>query len=237
MPTQPSNPILLIFLFTTIGFIVGALVAYFALRNEGKKAPNPGELELFNDRKKRFQELAGLCREQASGKLMVWFEDKMVNNPKLLDAIQRQKLESTGRELMVWLGVSESLTAQAAEKRAADATQESTIAPLPVAQVVEPGWQPEAAPLLPIVTAVLDAKPAKPLSIVEQVDDILQEMVADTPLAARMIRLVEDPKSGVVVWVGLEHYNGVDMVPEPEIKAILRKAGAEWERRSERRRR
>jgi hypothetical protein len=160
-----------------------------------------------------------------------------VDNPQHLDAIQRQKLESVGRELMAWLGVSETSTAQAAEKQEGGGPQERTIATPPEVQAVEPGWRPDTAPLLPIVPAVKDTKPAKPLSIVEQVDEILQEIVAGTPLATRMIRLVEDPKSGVVVWVGLEHYNGVDTVPDPDIKAILRKAGAEWERRSERLRR
>ena len=226
MPTQPANPVPLIMLFTAIGFIVGVLVAYFAFRIERKKAPNPGELDRIDERKKGFQELAGLWRERVGGKLTIWFEDKMVDSPQLVDAIQRQKLESAGREFMAWLGVSETFMAQAAEKRPADGFQENTSAP-----------RPEAANVLPIAPAVKDTNPAKPLSIVEQVDDILKEIVAGTPLAARMIRLVEDPQSGVVVWVGLEHYNGVDMVPDPEIKAVLRKAGAEWERRSERSRR
>ncbi|HEX7568007.1 MAG TPA: hypothetical protein VF355_05515 [Anaerolineaceae bacterium] len=234
---MPTNPILLIFLFTTIGFIVGAVVAYFAFRHEGKKAPTPSELDLLTEREKRFQELAGLWRERVGGKLTIWFGGKMVDNPQHLDAIQRQKLESVGRELMAWLGVSETSTAQAAEKQEAGGPQERTIATPPEVQAVEPGWRPDTAPLLPIVPAIKDTKPAKPLSIVEQVDEILQEIVAGTPLATRMIRLVEDPKSGVVVWVGLEHYNGVDTVPDPDIKAILRKAGAEWERRSERLRR
>ncbi len=237
MPTQPANPVPLIMLFTAIGFIVGVLVAYFAFRIERKKAPNPGELDRIDERKKGFQELAGLWRERVGGKLTIWFEDKMVDSPQLVDAIQRQKLESAGREFMAWLGVSETFMAQATEKRPADGFQENTSAPWPEAQAVEPGWRPEAANVLPIAPAVIDKNPAKPLSIVEQVDDILKEIVAGTPMEARLIRLVEDPQSGVVVWVGLEHYNGVDMVPDPEIKAVLRKAGAEWERRTERSRR
>ena len=45
------------------------------------------------------------------------------------------------------------------------------------------------------------------------------------------IRLVEDPKEGAVVWVGLEHYAGVDAVKDPEVKALLKAAVGEWERR------
>ena len=79
-------------------------------------------------------------------------------------------------------------------------------------------------------------KSVKPLSIVEQINDILQETIKDTPLAGRMIRLVEDPREGVVVWIGLERFPGVDSVPDPEVKAALRKAANEWERRTELRR-
>ncbi len=84
--------------------------------------------------------------------------------------------------------------------------------------------------------SVKPSKVAKPLSIVEQINDILQETIKDTPLAGRMIRLVEDPREGVVVWIGLEHFPGVDAVPDPEVKAALRNAANEWERRTELRR-
>ncbi len=87
-----------------------------------------------------------------------------------------------------------------------------------------PATMPEETPKPP--------KAAKPLSIVEQINDIFQETIKDTPLAGRMIRLVEDPREGVVVWIGLEHYPGVDAVPDPEVKAALRKAASEWERRT-----
>jgi hypothetical protein len=76
-----------------------------------------------------------------------------------------------------------------------------------------------------------DKADEKPKSIVEQIDEILQEKLADGPHADKEIRLVEDPARGAIVWVGLDHYNGVEAVPDPEIKAILREAAAEWERR------
>lgn len=76
-----------------------------------------------------------------------------------------------------------------------------------------------------------DKAAEKPKSIVEQIDEILQEKLADTPHADKEIRLVEDPVRGVIVWVGLDHYNGVEAVPDLAIKTILREAAAEWERR------
>ena len=86
-------------------------------------------------------------------------------------------------------------------------------------------------------SALEEAGKPKPLSIVEQINEILQEMVIDTPLASRSVRLVEDPREGVIVLVGLDRYKGVDSVPDPEIKLALRKAAGEWERRTGRVRR
>ncbi len=63
-----------------------------------------------------------------------------------------------------------------------------------------------------------------------QVEDILQDMIAGTPLAQRGLHLIEDPMRGVIVQVGVERYEGIDGVPDPEIKGVLRSAVNEWEK-------
>jgi len=70
-----------------------------------------------------------------------------------------------------------------------------------------------------------------PRSIAAQIDEILQEMLVDSPLNASAIRLLELPGKGMVVMVGLDQYDGVDAVPDVEIRNLIRKAVAEWERR------
>ncbi len=70
-----------------------------------------------------------------------------------------------------------------------------------------------------------------PKSITTQIDEILQEMLKESGRENQAIRLVEDPGGGVIVMVGLEHYDGVDAVPDPEIRSLIRSAVAEWERR------
>ena len=50
-----------------------------------------------------------------------------------------------------------------------------------------------------------------------------------TPLAGRGIYLANSPEGGVVVNVGLQKFNGIDEVTDPEIKAALRAAITEWE--------
>jgi len=68
-------------------------------------------------------------------------------------------------------------------------------------------------------------------SIAEQIDEILQEMLSESPLQSRAIRLLELPQKGMVVMVGLDQYAGIDAVPNEEIRRLIRSAVSEWERR------
>jgi len=231
MPAQASNPVPMILLFTAIGFLVGALVVYLVMLNEGRKTQAPGEADLLKERNNRFQEITGLWRERASGKLAVWFDEKMVSDSKSLTPEQRERLESAGREWIDWLGTNSALMERPPEQLATEAalTAPPAAPQVLVAPIVAAAALPSVAVPVPV--------PDRPLSIVEQVNDILKELVAGTPMEARLIRLSEDPRQGVVVWIGTEHYNGVDMVPDPEVKAVLRQAGSEWERRTDKFRR
>jgi hypothetical protein len=238
-PQQLGSSIPLILLFTALGFIIGATVAYFVARNEARKEQTPApDLDLIQERSKRFEEVTGLWRERASGKLAVWLGNRMLGDPNLVDVAERQRLEAAGRELLAWLGLGEKPVAPASvEQEPLEARIASvTAVPAPPQAVTKPA-QSEATlaehpqPAGEVVVPEEPAKPPKPLSIVEQIDEILQGMIKDTPLAARSIRLVEDPREGVIVLVGLDRYKGVDSVPDQEIKLALRRAAGEWERR------
>jgi len=88
---------------------------------------------------------------------------------------------------------------------------------------------PAAAPSTP--PTAKEAPPAPPsASIVAQINDILQSKLIGTPLAARGIRLQESPGGMVIVWIGVQHFEGVEAVPDAEIQAIIRQAVAEWEK-------
>jgi hypothetical protein len=74
-------------------------------------------------------------------------------------------------------------------------------------------------------------KPAPVMkSIVQQIDDILQEKVARSSLAETGIKLQELPQ-GVLVWVGNQSYQGVDALPDGEAKDLIHAAVKEWEKR------
>ena len=110
--------------------------------------------------------------------------------------------------------------------------------PAPAPQPVTPPAAPAApaqvkaaAPVPPVAAAIKDEKIIAPLSIVEQIDEILQSRLAASPLAGRGIWLQESPEGGVIVWVGMQKFAGVDEVTDPDVQSIIRAATAEWEKK------
>lgn len=86
----------------------------------------------------------------------------------------------------------------------------------------------------PIPPAVKKPEPEKnisTLSIVGQIDTVLQKRLMTTPLAKSGIRLQESLQGGVEVYVGVEKYHTIDDVPDEAIRTLIRAAIAEWEQK------
>lgn len=88
---------------------------------------------------------------------------------------------------------------------------------------------PKPAASRPAIIAKEDRPSAPAGSIVNQIDSVLQARLVGTPLEDRGVFLAQSPEGGVIVYVGLTKYMGVDEVPDPEIKAAIRAAILEWE--------
>jgi hypothetical protein len=97
--------------------------------------------------------------------------------------------------------------------------------------VPAPVQQEVSQPLPPAPQKTETEKSISSLSIVGQIDTVLQKRLMTTPLAKSGIRLQESIQGGVEVYVGLEKYNTVDDVPDETIKTEIRAAIAEWEHR------
>jgi hypothetical protein len=102
----------------------------------------------------------------------------------------------------------------------------------PVASIPTPP-EPAPLPMQPLVPEIKpDPKPAPPpSSIVEQIDAILQFRMMGTPLSRLDIRLQESHEGGVEVMVGRKKYDTVEDLPDVEVKAAIRKAIEEWEKK------
>jgi hypothetical protein len=99
----------------------------------------------------------------------------------------------------------------------------------PMLTVQAPPSGPQPAPSKSATIAKEDRPVAPAGSMVEQIDAILQARLVGTPLEERGIFLAQSPEGGVNVYVGLTRYNGIEEVPDPAIKTILRAAITEWE--------
>ena len=67
------------------------------------------------------------------------------------------------------------------------------------------------------------------LSMVEQIDRVLQKKLGGHPLEKRGIALRSALDGSLLVQVGLEEYEWIDDIPDQPIQEIIREAIAEWE--------
>jgi hypothetical protein len=256
MDITPTTIILVGVVCVVLGFLANVLLNTLSGDNE---TPLPAADEAPpGGRKGRYTPVVRLWRERGSGALIVEMDGKAMVSPEPLNEVQRERLERSARDLRGWLGmglpgqepaVSASVPPEPAE---VDLTP---VKPAPTPEPVKPTPAPQPAapdkrttpPPTPRSTTSSSARVTPPpapgskgkeepvaapasRSIVMQVEDILQDMIAGTALAQRGIHLTEDPARGVIVQVGLDHFEGIDAVPDPEIKGVIRSAVQEWEK-------
>jgi hypothetical protein len=69
----------------------------------------------------------------------------------------------------------------------------------------------------------------KLLSMVQQIDTVLQKRIAGSALEKSGLHLQDSPQGGLEVHVGANKYETIDDVPDESIRNIIRAAIAEWE--------
>lgn len=114
-------------------------------------------------------------------------------------------------------------------KPAETQTPQSTLMPVsPVTNEIKP----VPVTLIPSVQPAKKLDPEKEfalLSIVQQIDSVLQKKMLNTPFEDQGIRLQESLEGAVEVYVGLQKYEAIDDVKDEAIKKLIRNAIAEWE--------
>lgn len=102
----------------------------------------------------------------------------------------------------------------------------------------QPQPQPQPQPEVPPQTQASESSPEpeeeeegemKMLSVVDEVNEILQRKLHGSPLAGKGIHLMENHNKEIRFWVGLESYNDVAEIPDPEIRRMINEAVREWE--------
>jgi hypothetical protein len=70
--------------------------------------------------------------------------------------------------------------------------------------------------------------PQQPPSMIEQINEILKQQLAESPEENRAVRLIEGAGGSVRVFVGVHSY-AIDEVPDPDVQRVIREAVAAWE--------
>jgi hypothetical protein len=70
----------------------------------------------------------------------------------------------------------------------------------------------------------------KAKTVAGQISDIIYQMLKTSPLREKGVKLIEREDHGVDVWFGMEKFDGVDSVPYPEVRQLIKEAVTRWER-------
>jgi len=203
-----------------LGLIIG-LVVYFS-RSDKKKVTRDHTTplnEIAQETTEAKQEdiiadspgctrLVSFGRMVKDDRFAVRFDEGWISDPSQLSFVQKNRLEKNIKEAMQWLGSE------------LDRQTEGVQIPKKSLSGVEGK---------PLVPEKIVEKHKRQMSIVEQVDEILQDLLLSSPLAEKNIRLTEMANKGVIVWVGNEKFEGINVVPDEEVKKIIRQAVKKWE--------
>ena len=157
-------------------------------------------------------------------------------DPDGLTAEQRTRLVNVIVQIRPW--IDGKTVAPPAPAPAPAPVSESPAAATPLAASAPIGAQPAALRLdigrgfrSLLESDIKKPEPPKAPSIVGMIDEVLQKKLENSPLAGKRIRLEEGSVGEVIVFVGALRYSGVDAVPDEDIKAIIRAAIAEWDKK------
>ena len=87
----------------------------------------------------------------------------------------------------------------------------------------------ESSPIQLLDEEIPQKKKVKLLSVIQEIDKILQEKLENSPLGNKGIQLMENQHQEIRIWVGLQSYDAVEDVPDPEVRALILEAVEEWE--------
>jgi len=199
----------LYFVFACLGFAAGAIITGSRRRtpppSQGEATPPPeGSIEVLR------------VWRSADGTLQVGMDGQPLATPNVLQPDQRRRLVKTVIDLRPWLEApadGKPPTPAPAPSAPAAAVQAPPPAPKPAKKPAEEKTAPQAIK-----------------SIIEQIEDVLQTKLIGSGFEKREIHLAEGPVGTVIVKVGLNRYEGIEAVPEPEIQALIRQAIGEWEK-------
>jgi hypothetical protein len=253
MLSSIPTPVLAI-LAIVIGILIGLLVSSLFSREPKTIAENPIPEKLV---KGGYSEVARILYTPAAKRVVTFLDGDYYDDFATLTPDQKKRVLRYIDSWTEWGGVKPQAQPEAPAGAVSAMTGAAVIAdaapkvdlkmpPLPKADdLLAPPAKPETLEDLGIeVPTIVEPIPAvvkldlgkpqkileKPKSIVEQINDKLNDVIAETPGAKQGISLEDDGHHGVIVWVGIQRYEGVDAVPDPEVQKLIKEAVDRWEK-------
>jgi hypothetical protein len=232
------TPILIPLLAILVGWAIGFFDSNLRTSKKIKQAEDSAKAAIEAAERKTAQVQAsaptanasdgdpGLMRiRNENGRLTLDLDGARMNT-SALTAEQRKRLIDMLTAIRPWLEGKPASPPPAQPTPPSQPAPAAGASPTPPPRSVQP-----ASATRPVPTAKrnVEEPEAVPTSIVGQINMILQARIAHTPLATPGIILLESPTGGVNVYIGMEKYEGVDAVPDEEVKSAIRAAIAEWE--------
>jgi hypothetical protein len=218
-----STVLIIAFICLAIGYIAGVIV--FSI--SANRQRDAGEEEI-DTRPEGLEEAAPietlskdhtiLSRDNRENTLEVMLNGVKITQVSLLNSAQLNSLQNLAVDFQKW--IADKTVGPSVSDRPVDVLPQIG-KPAEAPDLKKPGAKKEAAPNKPA--------PSGPKSIVQQVDEILQQQITGTPLESKGIKLSDNLSDGVSVWIGLQQFKGIDSVPDQEVIDAIRNAVRTWE--------
>ena len=239
-------PTLLLWIVGLLLFVVGALLGYFNMAIDARKKAESADLKVENareDARKKVAEAEQLLKEAKA----LGANIPQAGNDRILLKIMeganfRTQIEMDGKPLAAPLTPERKRRLLELvnyfrpwiETAAVPSPQPSPASSAPpVVAAPEPAVKPVSV-AFPMTQPKPKTDPAtefKLMSMVKQIDTVLQRRIVGTALEPFDIHLQDASSGGLEVLIGEKKYETIDDVPDANIKSAIRAAIAEWEQK------
>ena len=240
--TMTTLPTIAFWILGIFVFGIGALLGYFNMSIDARKKIEAAETKAQIVRADAERKLTEAERKLAEAASLGGIQE---TDPGILRIKKDKTIEMDGAQLAGPLTpekkkrLIEIVTYLRPWIEGGSAAQAVATVPPPPLQT-QPSPVPAAAvnPTVTPVSFIAPGAPKKPknpeeefkkLSIVQQIDTVLQRRITGSTLEKTGVSLKESPQGGLEVHIGNDKYETLDDVPDGEIKTAIRAAIAEWE--------
>jgi hypothetical protein len=222
------TPIFLI-LAAVIGLLVGLLVAsLFSSRESKSDETNQPPQDLVKD---GFAQAASLMYSPSGKKIVTHIDGGYYRDYSVLTVDQKTRVNKLLALWTAWAGRTPEVEESTSVDAINGATDETADLP-PIEPVLD--WSvAEALKSEKEEDLAVIPMEDKPKTIAGQISLIIERMMVDSPIKEKGIKLIENSRQGVDVWIGLEKFDGIDAIPYPDVQQLIRDAVAQWEREME----